>query len=109
MCAARSPPGRASGWTSTPRCCPPELKRQALWLIVESIKTDASVALGMTEEQVRMCDNARKDLMRVSEGSFSVSAPLNRRTRSRFAVGRGRGASPPARPRLFGRDNTAGL
>ena len=56
---------------------PPELKRQTLWIITESVKVDASIGLALTDDQVRMVKVAREDLQRVRTGEFSVSTPAN--------------------------------
>ena len=56
---------------------PPELKRQALWLAFEAIKTDATIAIPLTDDQRTAISNARKDLAAVVSGEFSVSVPAN--------------------------------
>lgn len=88
---------------------PPELKRQALWLIIESVKVDASVGLALTEDQVRMCKTAREDLQRVVDGAFAVSAPLNPEPSAEIQSGTGAVEIITPRTRLFGRDSTSGL
>jgi hypothetical protein len=88
---------------------PPELKRQAMWLIVESIKTDASIALALTPDQVRVIASARDDLAQVRTGDFSVSAPLNPQPGAESQAASGYAELLPARPRLFQRDATNGL
>lgn len=61
--------------SATPNTVPPELKTQAVCLILVAMQTRLSIALRLTDEQKRQADRAEQELDQVMRGDLVVSLP----------------------------------
>lgn len=92
-----------------PSLIPPELKQQAMILVVAALKQDSAGVVSLNDDQKEAVRNARADLALVAAGKFVVSAPANPEPVPDLQMVNSGVTSLPPRPRQFDRCSTGGL